>query len=95
MVAVERDAAGVVPYRAASSAPTAAASTATRTMTTTTHTFHIHAAAVTLSHLQAMPGSGGTRHLSHGRPEDHSPRPDFDPSALVPARSPAIADHPS
>jgi hypothetical protein len=66
MIAVERNAAGVMPYRTASTTTTASttasttAATATRTMTTTTHTFHVHAVAVTLSYLQAMPGSGGT-----------------------------------
>jgi hypothetical protein len=67
MVAIERNAAGVVPYRttsATSSAAPTTASTAARTMATTTHTFHVHAVAVTLSHLQAMPGSGGTQLFS-------------------------------
>ena len=76
VVAVERDAAGVMADRTASSATAAAsttASTAARTMATSTHTFHVHAVAVTLSRLQAMPGSGGTHRLLRGRPGDQFP----------------------
>ncbi len=73
MVPVERNAAGVMPYRTASTAATTTAATATRTMTTTTHTFHVHADAVTLSHLQAVPGNGGAQCSMHSRPGDQSP----------------------
>jgi hypothetical protein len=77
MVAVERNTAGVMPYRTAATSPAAAstttASTAARTMATTTHTFHIHAVAVTLSILQALSEGGGTHCSVRERPGDQLP----------------------
>ena len=86
VVAIERNTAAAAATVVAHATAAAATTAATRSMTAATHTFHVHTVAVTPSRLLVRGGGSFERRAAKPRASRGcAPRPDFTPSALVPA----------